>query len=110
MTGILVAPPTRMTSLMSLTESFASRSAWLKGPVHLWVRSLVSSSNLALVSFISRCLGPVWSAVMNGRLMLVSNTDDSSILAFSAASISLCSAWRSRLRSMPCSRRNSPAM
>ena len=32
------------------------------------VRSFVSSSNLARVSVRSRCLGPFWSAVMNGRL------------------------------------------
>ena len=40
---------------------------------------------------------------MNGRLMSVSIADDSSILAFSAASFSRCSAILSLRRSMPCS-------
>ena len=34
-----------------------------------------------------RCFGPVWSAVMNGRLMSVSIAEESSIFAFSAASL-----------------------
>jgi len=49
-------------------------------------------SNLARVSFIVRCFGPVWSAVMNGRLISVCVVDDSSILAFSAASFRRCRA------------------
>ena len=64
-------------------------------------RSDVRSSNLALVRVISRCFGPVASAVMNGRLMFVDITVESSIFAFSAASFSLCLAILSLLRSMP---------
>ena len=36
----------------------------------------MSSSNFALVRVRSRCLGPVWSAVINGRLMLEVVTPD----------------------------------
>ena len=60
--------------------------AWSKGPLHRSTRSAVSSLNWARVSFTSRCLGPSDVAVMNGRLIWVSWTEDSSILAFSAAS------------------------
>ena len=56
------------------------------------MRSSTSASNLARVSFIVRCLGPDASAVMNGRLISVCVVDDSSIFAFSAASLSRCSA------------------
>jgi len=100
-----VAPPTRMTSLMLAVSSFASAIAFLKGWMQRSVRSAVSSSNLARVSVYSRCFGPVASAVMNGRLMVVWTTLESSILVFSAASVSRCSAWRSGLRSNPFSRR-----
>ena len=48
--------------------------------------SEVSSFSFARVSFISRCFGPLASAVMNGRLIWVSCVVDSSIFAFSAAS------------------------
>jgi hypothetical protein len=44
---------------------------------------------------------------MNGRLISVSCVDDSSILAFSAASFRRCSAILSLRRSMPCSFLNS---
>ncbi len=42
-----------------------------RGPIVASTRSAVSSLNLARVRVISRCLGPVASAVMKGRLMLV---------------------------------------
>ena len=58
-------------------------------------------SNSERVSFISRCSGPSAVAVMNGRLIVVSMTWDSSIFAFSAASFSRCSAIRSFERSTP---------
>ena len=60
-----------------------------------------SDSSFARVSFIVMCLGPEASAVMNGRLISVSITDDSSIFAFSAASFRRWSAMRSLPRSMP---------
>ena len=53
------------------------------------------------------CFGPSAVAVMNGRLMSVDVVDDSSILAFSAASFSRCSAIESCDRSIPWSRLNS---
>ena len=109
MAGIRVAPPTRMTSSRSPGPSSASLRALLNGWTHLSVRSAVSCSNLARVIFMSRCLGPFWSAVMKGRLTSVSGRLESSILAFSAASVSRCSACRSLRRSMPCSRLNSSA-
>ena len=64
-------------------------------------------SNRARVSFIVRCFGPVASAVMNGRLISVSSSVESSILAFSAASFRRCSAIWSFETSMPCSFLNS---
>ena len=50
------------------------------------VRELVSSFSLARVRRMSRCFGPLASAVMKGRLICVSWVVESSILAFSAAS------------------------
>ena len=49
-------------------------------------RWAVSSLNFARVRVISRCLGPVASAVMKGRLIWLLIELDSSIFAFSAAS------------------------
>eukprot|EP00732_Lithocolla_globosa_P002539 Lithocolla_globosa_v1_NODE_1685_length_2400_cov_184.983369.p2 type:complete len:134 gc:universal NODE_1685_length_2400_cov_184.983369:1085-1486(+) len=62
--GILVIPPTRMTSSMSVTLIPASLMAFLQG---LMVRSIsfwVRDSNLERLSLTFRCLGPVLSAVM----------------------------------------------
>ena len=64
-------------------------------------RSAVSSLNFARVRVMSRCFGPVASAVMNGRLIWLDVMPDSSIFAFSAASFSLCMAILSPERSMP---------
>ena len=96
-----VEPPTSTTSSIFDGSTPASASACLVGPTVFCSRSSTSCSNLARVSFICRCLGPVWSAVMNGRLMSVSITVESSILAFSAASFRRCSAMRSLPRSIP---------
>ena len=71
------------------------------------MRSATSASSLARVSVITRCLGPLASAVMKGRLISVCTVELSSILAFSAASLRRCSAMRSWRRSMPCSFLNS---
>ena len=65
------------------------------------MRSDVISSNFARESFISRCLGPLWFAVMKGRDMVVSIMEESSTLAFSAASRRRCMAMRSFFRSTP---------
>ena len=47
------------------------------------------SSNFALVRLVSICLGPSAVAVTKGRLMELWVTPESSILAFSAASVNL---------------------
>ncbi|MFS7995845.1 hypothetical protein Hanom_Chr12g01122841 [Helianthus anomalus] len=55
-----------------------------------------------------KCLAPDASAVMNGKLISVCVVDDSSILAFSAASLSLWRASRSFVKSIPSVFLNSP--
>ena len=99
--GIRVDPPTRTTWSMSDLVSPASAMACSNGPLHASTRSAVSSLNLARVSFTSRCLGPSEVAVMKGRLIWVSCTEDSSILAFSAASFRRWVAILSADRSTP---------
>ena len=69
-----------------------------------------SSSSLARLMVIVRCLGPEASAVMNGRLMSVVSVLESSTFAFSAASRRRCIAILSFLRSMPVSRLNCSAI
>ena len=64
----------------------------------------MSSFSFARLSFISRCFGPLWSAVMNGRLIWVSWVVESSIFAFSAASYSRWREFLSADRSIPWSR------
>ncbi len=107
--GMRVDPPTRITSSRSLSLSLASAIACLTGFKHRSTRSCVNCSNFERVNLISKCLGPPASAVMNGRLISVSNADDNSIFAFSAASVSRCNACRSLLRSIPWSFLNSSA-
>ena len=62
---------------------------------------------MALVNFKLTCFGPVLSAVINGRLISVCVAEDSSILAFSAASFNLCKANLSFAKSIPLSFLNS---
>ena len=99
--SIRVEPPTRSTLLNSEAVIPASFSAFCTGIAVLSIKSLVSSSNLALVRFISRCFGPSLVAVMNGRLILVVVAEESSFFAFSAASFNLWSAILSPERSTP---------
>ena len=99
--GILEEPPTIRTLSISPIERPESESAWRTGPIVLSTRSAVSSLNFALVRVRSRCLGPVASAVIYGRLIAVEVTPESSILAFSAASFNLCIAILSLERSTP---------
>ena len=47
------------------------------------------------------CFGPVLSAVIKGKFISVCAADDNSIFAFSAASLSLCSASLSDFKSIP---------
>ena len=66
------------------------------GPVRLFERrSATNCSNLERPRVRTMCLGPLASAVINGRLISVSGTVESSTLAFSAASRRRCSAIRS---------------
>mmetsp|Transcript_3865 Transcript_3865/g.11181 ORF Transcript_3865/g.11181 Transcript_3865/m.11181 type:complete len:449 (+) Transcript_3865:782-2128(+) len=99
--GMRVEPPTRMTSSSWFSSSLASFSARSTGMRHLSRRSEHICSNWVRLMVASMCLGPSAVAVMKGRLMLVLLRFDSSIFAFSAASVNRCRAWRSLRRSMP---------
>ena len=107
--GMRVMPPTRMISSTSPAERPASLSAARQGSMVRVTRSSISASSLARVTFMVRCLGPLESAVMKGRLTSVCIALESSILAFSAASLRRWSASLSSRRSMPCSFLNSSA-
>lgn len=69
--GILVIPPTRITSPMSLLLTSASCMAFWHGAMVLLIRSVTIPSNWARVSFIFKCLGPEASIVRYGKLMSV---------------------------------------
>ncbi len=99
--GIRVEPPTRSTWPSSDALIPASDNALFTGSEVFSTRSCVSSSNFALVRFISKCFGPSAVAVMNGRLILVVVAEDSSFFAFSAASFNLWSAILSVDKSTP---------
>ncbi len=99
--GMRLIPPTRITSLRSDAESPASDSAFRQGFSSFARRSSTSDSRVARLILTFRCLGPPASAVIKGRFTSVSIEVDSSTLAFSAASLSRCSAILSFLRSMP---------
>ena len=107
--GILVIPPTKITSSISPAFIPASFRASLHGFILLVIRSSTRLSNCALDNFKLRCFGPDASAVINGKLTSVWAELDSSILAFSAASFILWRASLSSLRSMPESFLNSSA-
>ncbi len=109
MAGMRVWPPTSTTSSTSPAARPASARAWRTGPVVFSTRSSTSCSSLARLRVMFRCLGPLESAVMKGRLTSVCITVESSCLAFSAASLRRCKAMRSWRRSMPCSFLNSSA-
>jgi hypothetical protein len=87
--GILVIPPTKRTSSILSFVIPASLIAFSQGLIVLFKKASVRASNLALVRFILQCFGPVASAVKYGKLISVEVVDESSILAFSAASLTL---------------------
>ena len=99
--SIRVEPPTSRTFPSSEAVIPASLNAFCTGTAVRSIKSSVSSSNFALVKFISRCFGPSAVAVMNGKLMLVVVEEDNSFLAFSAASFNLCIAILSPDKSTP---------
>ena len=101
--GMRVEPPTMTTWSIWPWVSPASEMASSKGFLHRSSRSEVSSWNFERLRFTSRCNGPASVAVMNGRLICVLGTCDSSILAFSAASLRRWTAMLSLPRSTPCS-------
>mmetsp|Transcript_21887 Transcript_21887/g.49565 ORF Transcript_21887/g.49565 Transcript_21887/m.49565 type:complete len:262 (+) Transcript_21887:731-1516(+) len=101
--GILVIPPTRMTSCMSDLDTSASFMHFWHGSTVFSTKSLTMFSNWALVTLMFKCLGPVASAVMNGNETSVWASPSSSRLAFSAASRNRCMARLSPLRSIPLS-------
>mmetsp|Transcript_14788 Transcript_14788/g.29945 ORF Transcript_14788/g.29945 Transcript_14788/m.29945 type:complete len:235 (+) Transcript_14788:741-1445(+) len=105
--GMRVMPPTRMTSLTSEVDTPASLRHALQGARVRSTSSPVSASSFALVSFTFRCFGPVASAVMKGKLISVCMVEESSALAFSAASRSRCTASLSPDKSIACSFLNS---
>lgn len=72
--------------LLSKPESLIQFSV---GLIVFLRKSSVNDSNLALVNFKLQCLGPEASAVKYGKLISVYVVDDNSILAFSAASLTL---------------------
>ena len=82
-------PPTKTTSFISAALNPESFKAVSHGFNVLFIRSSTNASNFALVNFIFICLGPVLSAVINGKLISVWAAEESSIFAFSAASLSL---------------------
>ncbi|OQA16164.1 MAG: hypothetical protein BWY62_00286 [Firmicutes bacterium ADurb.Bin356] len=107
--GVLLEPPTSITlSILSLVR-LESRNARNTHSLVLSTRSDVSSLNFARLSVISKCFGPDASIVINGRLIFVCAMPESSIFAFSAASLSLWSAILSFLSSTPLSFLNSAA-
>ena len=88
-------------SLTSLTDKSASASARLSGSIDLVTKSSTSDSSFARVTLTFMCLGPVASAVTYGKLTSVCCAEESSIFAFSAASLTRCIASGSVLRSIP---------
>ena len=66
-------------------------------------------SSLARVSFMVRCLGPLWSAVMNGRLMSVSIDDGELALGLLGGLFQALQGHLVLRRSMPWSFLNSSA-
>ena len=86
MIGILVEPPTKITSSISEVDKPASFNAFATGSIERLTKSADNCSNLALVKVFTKCLGPVAVAVIYGRLISVCVVAESSIFAFSAAS------------------------
>lgn len=81
----------------------------LQGPRVFWTKCSTNDSNLAFVKRMLKCLGPVLSAVIKGKETSVAARPSSSLFAFSAASLNLCIARVSLLRSRPDSFLNSPS-
>src|SRR2546429_2275172 len=90
MRGMRVCPPTRTTSLILLASTPASFMHCLHGPTERWIRSSTIDSSLARVIFLTKCLGPLASAVLEGRIILDSVVVGSWLFARSAAARRRC--------------------
>ncbi len=100
--GILVGPPTSTILVILEPVSFASSRALSTEGLQRSTIGPISSSSLALVILSSKFLAPdAESCAINGRLISVSITVDSSIFVFSAASLILVIAVESLERSSP---------
>ena len=107
--GILVEPPTKIISSISLLESPAAFKAVWQGSIVRFTKSAINCSNFAFVKVLTKCLGPEGVAVTYGKLISVCAEDDNSIFAFSAASRKRCNAIASSRKSMDSSFLNSSA-
>mmetsp|Transcript_25135 Transcript_25135/g.74745 ORF Transcript_25135/g.74745 Transcript_25135/m.74745 type:complete len:328 (-) Transcript_25135:109-1092(-) len=107
--GMRVEPPTSTISLMSLALSLASFIACSTGVLQRLIKLAASCSNFARERVSSMCLGPEASAVMKGREIFASFMFESSILAFSEASVRRCRACLSFSSSMPSAALKLPA-
>mmetsp|Transcript_30846 Transcript_30846/g.73566 ORF Transcript_30846/g.73566 Transcript_30846/m.73566 type:complete len:213 (+) Transcript_30846:245-883(+) len=96
-----VMPPTRSTSVMSLGSTPASLLQARQGARVLCKKESTICSSFDRVIWMFMCFGPLWSAVMKGRLTSVCTLLESSTLATSAASRRRCKANLSAPRSMP---------
>ena len=105
--GILVEPPTSNTLSISLDVNLASFNAFLTGSVVDSTKSLIKSSNLALVKIKFKWSGPSVPWDINGNDISVEVIPLRSFLAFSAASLTLCIAILSLVKSTPDSFLNS---
>ena len=108
--GMRVIPPTSTISCSSLASVAASFRHCLHGASERCTSVSHSDSSLLRDRVIWTCWGPSALAEMKGRLTSVCIADDSSHLAFSAASRTRCSAILSLCRSMPVVDLNSSMM
>ena len=100
--GMRVPPPTNTTSSISSAARPESRRARCTGRSSRSSRSPQRPSKVRRSRVVSMWSGPASAVAIKGREMGVLCTPESSCLAFSAASVSRCRAWRSRRRSMWC--------
>ena len=108
--GMRVMPPTRTTSSIWPAVTPASLRAARQGSMVFCDQVIDEGFELGAGELQGQMLrARMASAVMKGRLISVCVADDSSILAFSAASFRRCRASLSLRRSMPCSFLNSSA-
>ena len=74
--GILVEPPTKITSSISFLCNPASLMLFYTGSIDLLTNVSDNCSNLALVKVSTRCFGPEAVAVTYGKLISVCADED----------------------------------